>query len=148
MILAAAYELISLIFDLGHLFSACFFFFFLFLWHAAAEASRVLSPCSCASCGYPLNLSSSNRITSGVGSEYRKSIKKGVISFASVDLSRFTQVDEVTCFPVSWRRRRTKTSLLCRNCGAHIGHGYADPDACHKFSAKLGALQPSDSGGH
>ncbi|CAA6667743.1 unnamed protein product [Spirodela intermedia] len=97
----------------------------------------------------PLNLTSSNRITSGVGSEYRKSIKKGVITFASVDLSRFTQVDEVTCFPVSWRRRRrTKTSLLCRNCGALIGHGHGDPAACQKYSAKLGALQPLDSGGH
>ncbi|CAK9137476.1 unnamed protein product [Ilex paraguariensis] len=49
---------------------------------------------SCGACGYPLNLTSSNRITSGIGSEYRKSIKKGFISFLSIDLSRFTQVDE------------------------------------------------------
>ncbi|KAJ0051337.1 hypothetical protein Pint_03145 [Pistacia integerrima] len=49
---------------------------------------------SCGSCGYPLNLSSLNRIASGIGSEYQKSIKKGFISFLSVDLSRFTQVDE------------------------------------------------------
>ncbi|GLT46099.1 hypothetical protein SLA2020_198820 [Shorea laevis] len=49
---------------------------------------------SCGSCGYPLNLTSSNRITSNLGAEYQKSIKKGYISFLSVDLSRFTQVDE------------------------------------------------------
>ncbi|KAJ6874055.1 hypothetical protein NC651_032786 [Populus alba x Populus x berolinensis] len=49
---------------------------------------------SCGSCGYPLNLTSSNRITSNIGSGYQKSIKKGYISFLSVDLSRFTQVDE------------------------------------------------------
>ncbi|KAG6748826.1 hypothetical protein POTOM_048762 [Populus tomentosa] len=48
----------------------------------------------CGSCGYPLNLTSSNRITSNIGSGYQKSIKKGYISFLSVDLSRFTQVDE------------------------------------------------------
>ncbi|KAJ7961739.1 F-box/LRR-repeat protein [Quillaja saponaria] len=46
---------------------------------------------SCGSCGYPLNLTSSNRITSDIGSGYRKSIKKGSISFNSIDLSRFTQ---------------------------------------------------------
>ncbi|XP_039119592.1 uncharacterized protein At4g08330, chloroplastic-like isoform X2 [Dioscorea cayenensis subsp. rotundata] len=50
---------------------------------------------SCGSCGYALNLTSSNRITPGVSTDYSKSIKKGVISFHSVDLSRFTQVDEV-----------------------------------------------------
>ncbi|GMI66323.1 hypothetical protein HRI_000301600 [Hibiscus trionum] len=49
---------------------------------------------SCGSCGYPLNLTSSNRIASGIDSEYRKSVKKGLVSFLSVDLSRFTQVDE------------------------------------------------------
>ncbi|CAH1433095.1 unnamed protein product [Lactuca virosa] len=51
---------------------------------------------SCGSCGYPLNLASSNRITSEIGSKYRKSIRKGSISFASIDLSRFTQFDEDT----------------------------------------------------
>ncbi|KAJ0969339.1 hypothetical protein J5N97_022216 [Dioscorea zingiberensis] len=50
---------------------------------------------SCGSCGYLLNLTSSNRITPGISSDYSKSIKKGAISFRSVDLSRFTQVDEV-----------------------------------------------------
>ncbi|CAK7349201.1 unnamed protein product [Dovyalis caffra] len=49
---------------------------------------------SCGSCGYPLNLTSSHQITCNIGSGYPKSIKKGYISFLSVDLSRFTQVDE------------------------------------------------------
>ncbi|KAB5527792.1 hypothetical protein DKX38_021639 [Salix brachista] len=81
---------------------------------------------SCCSCGYPLNLSSSNRITSNIGSGYQKSIKKGYISFLSVDLSRFTQVDEVNCLPVSWGRYRSKSKLLCRKCGVHVGYGYGD----------------------
>lgn len=113
--------------------------------------------CSCGSCGYPLNLTSSNRITSGIGSEYQKSIKKGLISFLSVDLSRFTQVDEVNCLPISWGRYRSKTKLLCRKCGAHIGYGYGDsPALCgfdspnsstsayKKFTVKIRALQPSE----
>ncbi|XP_052186219.1 uncharacterized protein LOC127797396 isoform X3 [Diospyros lotus] len=49
---------------------------------------------SCGACGYPLNLTSSNRVTSGIGSEYHKPIKKGYISFLTIDLSRFTQVDK------------------------------------------------------
>ncbi|KAA3474796.1 F-box/LRR-repeat protein 12-like [Gossypium australe] len=112
---------------------------------------------SCGSCGYPLNLTSSNRIATSIGSEYRKSVEKGLISFLSVDLSRFTQVDEVHCFPVSWGRHRSKTKLLCRKCGVHIGYGYGDapalcgfdsPDsssaAFRKFTIKIRALQPSD----
>ncbi|KAJ8642575.1 hypothetical protein MRB53_004323 [Persea americana] len=112
---------------------------------------------SCGSCGYPLNLNSSNRITTGIGSEYSKSIKKGVISFLSVDLSRFTQVDEVNCLPVSWGFYRKKTKLLCRKCGMHIGYGYGEPtvlcgfdspsSSCSshkKYTVKIRALQPSE----
>ncbi|KAF5746216.1 hypothetical protein HS088_TW06G00405 [Tripterygium wilfordii] len=112
---------------------------------------------SCGSCGYPLNLTSSNRITSAIGSEYRKSIKKGFISFLSVDLSRFTQVDEVNCFVFHWGRYRSKTKLLCRKCGVHIGYGYGDthvlcgfdsPNSSSstykKFVIKIRALQPSE----
>ncbi|XP_050365510.1 uncharacterized protein At4g08330, chloroplastic-like [Argentina anserina] len=113
---------------------------------------------SCGSCGYPLHLSSVNRIASGsgIGSDYQKSVKKGFISFLSVDLSRFTQVDEVNCFPVSWGQR-SKTKLLCRKCGVHIGYGYGDSSvlcgfdsptlstsAYRKFSVKIRALQPSE----
>ncbi|KAL5562272.1 hypothetical protein UlMin_032019 [Ulmus minor] len=112
---------------------------------------------SCGSCGYPLNLTSSNRIVPGVDSEYRKSIKKGSISFLTVDLSRFTQVDEVNCLPLSWGRYRSKTKLLCRKCGVHIGYGYGDSHALcgfdspnsssssyKKFTVKIRALQPSE----
>ncbi|KAI6694367.1 hypothetical protein NL676_022077 [Syzygium grande] len=112
---------------------------------------------SCGSCGYPLNLTSSDRITSGIGSEYRKSIKKGSMSFLSVDLSRFTQVDQVNCFPVACGRKRLKTKLLCRKCGVHIGYGYGDSLALcgfdspnlstssyKKFTIKIRALQPSE----
>ncbi|XP_008800694.1 uncharacterized protein At4g08330, chloroplastic-like [Phoenix dactylifera] len=111
---------------------------------------------SCGSCGYPLNLTSSNRITSGIGSDYQKSIKKGVISFISVDLSRFTQVDEINCFPINLGRYRPKTKLLCRKCGALIGYGYGESavlcgfdsvgsssSSCQKYSIKIRALQPS-----
>lgn len=128
-------------------FTGCLFWFFCF-------ASLI---CSCGSCGYPLNLISSNRITSGIDSEYRKSIKKGLISFISVDLSRFTQVDKVNCFPLSWGRHRSKTKLLCRKCGVHIGYAYGDSSALcgfdspnssssafKKFTVKIRALQPSE----
>ncbi|OVA05149.1 Leucine-rich repeat [Macleaya cordata] len=37
-------------------------------------------------CRYPLNLASANRITSGIDSEYHKSIKKGFVSLLSVDI--------------------------------------------------------------
>ncbi|KAL1329132.1 hypothetical protein HN51_046265 [Arachis hypogaea] len=110
---------------------------------------------SCGSCGYPLNLSSSNRITSNIASQYQKSVKKGSISFSSVDLSRFTQVDEINCFPVPWFGHRSKTKLLCRKCGVHIGYGYdrETPVLCgfespissssRKFAIKIRSLQPS-----
>lgn len=112
---------------------------------------------SCGSCGYPLNLTSSKRITSGIGSEYRRSIKKGFISFESIDLSRFTQVDEVNCLSLSWGRYRSKTKLLCRKCGIPIGYGYGDAHApCgfesptsssssyKKIMIKIRTIQPSE----
>ncbi|XP_057820420.1 uncharacterized protein At4g08330, chloroplastic [Cryptomeria japonica] len=116
---------------------------------------------SCGSCGYPLNLCSSNRITSNIGSEYRKAIKKGIISFLSIDLSRFTQVDEVKCALYSCGFCRMRTKLLCRKCGTFIGYGYEDrASPCgfdssdsssssgtpgrKKFNIKIRALQPSD----
>ncbi|XP_061960988.1 uncharacterized protein LOC133681840 isoform X3 [Populus nigra] len=39
---------------------------------------------SCGSCGYPLNLTSSNRITSNIGSGYQKSIKNGPMEMKSI----------------------------------------------------------------
>ncbi|KAJ6817513.1 uncharacterized protein M6B38_410245 [Iris pallida] len=111
---------------------------------------------SCSSCGYPLNLSS-DRVISDIDSKYQKSIKKGVISFSSVDLSRFTQVDEVNCIPISLGPYRSKTKLLCRKCGALLGHGYrastvlcgceppsSSASTCRKYRMKIRALQPSE----
>nr|GLL30862.1 uncharacterized protein At4g08330, chloroplastic-like isoform X1 [Ipomoea trifida]GMD18774.1 uncharacterized protein At4g08330, chloroplastic-like isoform X1 [Ipomoea batatas]GME15859.1 uncharacterized protein At4g08330, chloroplastic-like isoform X1 [Ipomoea batatas] len=110
---------------------------------------------SCGSCGYHLNLVSSNRVTTGIGSEYSKKIKKGFIPFTSIDLSRYTQVDEVNCFPISLGRNSSKTKLLCRNCGVIIGYGYGDSSALcgfhspsatspsfKKIMIKIRALQP------
>lgn len=132
------------------------------LWtHDCCTMSHTDVTYSCGSCGYPLNLSSSNRITSNIGSEYRKAIKKGIISFLSIDVSRFTQVDEVKCALYSWRFCRMRTKLLCRKCGAFIGYGYDDSVAPSRFDSsdsssgggtptrkkynmKIRALQPSD----
>ncbi|KAK1646215.1 hypothetical protein QYE76_064020 [Lolium multiflorum] len=114
---------------------------------------------SCGSCAYPLNLSSSNRRTSDVGSSYQKSLKKGLISFISVDLSRFTEVDEISCVPfLAWRSYRPKTKLLCRKCGSSIGYGYGEPAVLCSFDPassssgtsqtyliKIQAIQPSES---
>ena len=87
---------------------------------------------SCGSCGYALNLSSSNRNTSTIGSKYGKSIKRGIISFFYVDDSRFTQVDEIQCIPHfskhSWGLFRRRIKLLCRKCNNHIGTAYNEYD--------------------
>ncbi|CAA0842415.1 Uncharacterized protein - chloroplastic [Striga hermonthica] len=112
---------------------------------------------SCGSCGYHLNLTSSNRATSSISSRYSKSIHKGLISFLSIDPSRFTQVDKVHCLPITWGRYRSKSKLLCRNCGALIGYGYGDSTALcgldsptssrssyKKIVVKIRALQPSE----
>ncbi|ESW13022.1 hypothetical protein PHAVU_008G161200 [Phaseolus vulgaris] len=123
---------------------------------------------SCGTCGYELNLSSSNRNTSSIGSKYGKSIKRGIISFFNIDLSRFTQVDEIQCVPHfdkhSWGLFRRRTKLLCRKCSNHIGNahnGYttsfplvsdgaeSSPSskvASHtKYDIRIRTLQPSSS---
>ncbi|KAI4307272.1 hypothetical protein L6164_030476 [Bauhinia variegata] len=123
---------------------------------------------SCGSCGYELNLSSSQRNTSSICSKYGKSIKRGIISFFNIDDSRFTQVDEIQCMPHfskhSWGLFRRRTKLLCRKCGNHIGNahsGYTSslplvPDGLEsaaateghshtKYDIRLRALQPSSS---
>ncbi|CAI9288260.1 unnamed protein product [Lactuca saligna] len=89
-------------------------------------------------CGYQLNLSSANRII-GTTSKYRESMKKGVISFQSIDLSRFTQVDEVSCLPFYLGRNDSKTKLMCRQCGVHIGYGYRDGNAQCVFDSRVGS---------
>ncbi|KAF7829830.1 uncharacterized protein G2W53_012163 [Senna tora] len=126
---------------------------------------------SCGSCGYELNLSSSNRNTSSIGSKYGKSIKRGIISFFNIDASRFTQVDELQCMPHfskhSWGLFRRRTKLLCRKCGNHIGNACNDrhtsslPLVSHshatessagieasnhtKYDIRIRSLQPSSS---
>uniref|UniRef100_A0A2P2JHD8 Uncharacterized protein n=1 Tax=Rhizophora mucronata TaxID=61149 RepID=A0A2P2JHD8_RHIMU len=120
----------------------------------------------CGTCGYELNLSSSNRNTSTIGSKYGKSIKRGIISFFFVDESRFTQVDEFQCIPHfsknSWSLFRRRTKLLCRKCGRHIGaadntktsaqqlvsdesdvSSANDVSTQRKYDIKICALQPS-----
>ncbi|XP_057784860.1 uncharacterized protein At4g08330, chloroplastic-like [Salvia miltiorrhiza] len=78
---------------------------------------------SCGSCGYELNLNSCNRNISTIDAEYGKSMKRGVISFFSVDESRFTQINKLRWLPYlpSWRLFRRRTKLLCRSCGSYIG---------------------------
>lgn len=121
---------------------------------------------SCGACGYPLNLSSSNRNTSNIGSQYCKAIKKGMISFLAIDDSRFIKMEELKCWPYfetknSWGFFRPRTKLLCGKCGMFIGHGYEDGavfsgsdssdsgsgtgvPGCRKYNVKIRALQPSD----
>ncbi|XP_060673373.1 uncharacterized protein At4g08330, chloroplastic-like isoform X3 [Ziziphus jujuba] len=90
---------------------------------------------SCGTCGYELNLSSSNRNTSTIGSKYGKSIKRGIISFIYIDDSRFTQVDEIQCIP-------------------HFSkHSWDGSDSCSgnevskrtKYDIKIRGLQPLSS---
>ncbi|KAB2046212.1 hypothetical protein ES319_D01G217600v1 [Gossypium barbadense] len=122
----------------------------------------------CGSCGYELNLSSSSRNTTTIGSKYGKSIKRGIISFFSIDESRFTQVDEFQCVPYfsrhSWGLFRHRTKLLCRKCGNHIGNAYdektsgyplvldkSNSSPCNevsshrKYDVRIRALQPSSA---
>lgn len=123
---------------------------------------------SCGSCGYALNLSSSNRNISTIGSKYGKSIKRGIISFFYIDDSRFTLVDEIECLPhfskQSWGLFRQRIKLLCRKCNNHIGIAYEEYTSSHpipseesdsssvqdvskrrKYDIKIRALQPSSS---
>ncbi|XP_074558956.1 uncharacterized protein At4g08330, chloroplastic-like [Curcuma longa] len=130
----------------------------------------------CGHCGYALNLSSSDRDTANIGSdEYGRSIRKGVVSFATIDESRFTQTDDLRCLPFfrsprSWGIRRRRTRLLCRGCDALIGVAtYAGDgsaassssggsssesndaettsESFRQYKIRIGALQPSDDAG-
>ncbi|KAK3021488.1 hypothetical protein RJ639_045871 [Escallonia herrerae] len=124
---------------------------------------------SCGACGYDLNLSSSTRNTSTIGSKYCKSMKKGIISFLNIDESRFTQVEEFQCVPYfiykpTWGLFRRRTRLLCRRCGNHVGNAYDDNASSYplvtdgsdsasgseistykKYDVRIRALQPSSS---
>lgn len=102
--------------------------------------------CSCGTCGYELNLSSSNRSISSIGSKYGKSIRRGIISFFNVDDSRFTHADEIECAPFfakhSWGLFRKKTKLLCRKCCNHVGYAYNDHTSS-SFPLLANGAQPS-----
>lgn len=138
-------------------------------WSLYTSNHNLVSPCSCGSCGHELNLSSSGRNTSTIGSKYGKSIKRGIISFFYIDESRFTQVEELRCGPFisknSWGLFRRRTKLLCRKCGNLIGMAYDDHDSAYplvsdgldsasgteissrrKYDVRIRALQPSSSG--
>ncbi|XP_051123492.1 uncharacterized protein At4g08330, chloroplastic-like [Andrographis paniculata] len=126
---------------------------------------------SCGACGYDLNLNSSSRNTETIGSKYGKSMKKGIISFFSIDESRFNQVDEFRCIPYfiskhCWGLFRHKTKLLCRKCGNYIGNSCVDKNAAsyhpittgtgsptsvetsskRKYDIKIRSVQPSSAG--
>ncbi|XP_027340681.1 uncharacterized protein At4g08330, chloroplastic-like [Abrus precatorius] len=109
---------------------------------------------SCGSCGYELNLNSSNRNTSLIDSKYGKSIKRGIISFFSVDESRFTQIQQFHWSSWSWipffNSKRQRTKLLCRSCGNHLGyastlpsHSWDGISDSRIYHIKLTALLPS-----
>ncbi|KAG5544484.1 hypothetical protein RHGRI_017040 [Rhododendron griersonianum] len=138
-------------------------------WSSAGQQVARGSVDICGSCGHELNLSSSGRNTSTIGSKYRKSIKRGIISFFYIDESRFTQVEELRCGPFisknSWGLFRRRTKLLCRKCGNLIGMAYDDHDSAYplvsdgldsasgteissrrKYDVRIRALQPSSSG--
>ncbi|CAI9777548.1 unnamed protein product [Fraxinus pennsylvanica] len=117
---------------------------------------------SCGSCGYELNLNSCNRNISAMDSKYGKSMKRGVISFFSIDESRFTQINKLQLLPYftsksSWRLFRRRTKLLCRNCGNYIGtvspfqlvksnpETWDGISACRTYDIKICSLRPLSS---
>ncbi|XP_022856627.1 uncharacterized protein At4g08330, chloroplastic-like [Olea europaea var. sylvestris] len=104
---------------------------------------------SCGTCGYDLKLNSSRRNTSTIGSKYSKSIKKGIITFYSIDQNRFNQVEEIGCVPYfiskhSWGLFRRKTKLLCPKCGNLIGNAYDDNTYAYSL-IRNGSSSPSGS---
>ncbi|XP_047939201.1 uncharacterized protein At4g08330, chloroplastic-like isoform X4 [Salvia hispanica] len=126
---------------------------------------------SCGSCGYDLNLNSSSRNTSTIGSKYGKSIKKGIISFFTIDESRFNQAEEFSCVPYFIFKHSCgifsrKTKLLCRKCGNLVGiasdlnndspihlitDGSDSPSSSEftskrKYDIRIRSLQPSSAG--
>ncbi|KAK9673210.1 hypothetical protein RND81_12G153200 [Saponaria officinalis] len=103
--------------------------------HSSSSSSslRHVGYC-CGSCGYELNLNSCNRNASVIGSKnYGKSIKRGIISFYSIDETRFTRIEQRRCKPYfdsarSWGLFRPQTKLLCKKCGNYVGNAYKFSD--------------------
>ncbi|KAJ7561994.1 hypothetical protein O6H91_03G051600 [Diphasiastrum complanatum] len=122
---------------------------------------------SCGQCGYSLNLNSSNRFVSNISKKYAKKSRKGLLSFSSIDESRFRLLDEFKCgpyfeTPLSWGLHRVRTKLLCGKCGALVGYvkenaaasedqifpGFnagARATAAKKFQVQIRALQPEET---
>ncbi|KAK1436438.1 hypothetical protein QVD17_02218 [Tagetes erecta] len=127
--------------------------------HSSAATSQRDVTYRCGCCGYDLNLISSARNTSSIGSKYGKSIKTGMISFFCIDETRFTQVDDFRCLPVPYFISKhlwpKKTKLLCRKCNNHIGNAYddksypvseasgGDMSSYRKYDVRIRAVQPS-----
>ncbi|KAJ7295970.1 hypothetical protein O6H91_Y152000 [Diphasiastrum complanatum] len=121
----------------------------------------------CGQCGYSLNLNSSNRYVSNIGKRYFKKSRKGVLSFSSIDESRFRLLDEFKCgpyfeTPASWGLYKLRTKLLCGKCGAFVGYvkenaavseepsisGFnsgVSATASKKFQVQIRALQPDEA---
>lgn len=80
--------------------------------------------CSCGSCGYELNLHSSDRDTTNIDSKYGKAIKKGIVSLVAIDGSRLSETDYVGCVPYFASANhlfdifRQRTKLVCRESEA------------------------------
>ncbi|XP_065848085.1 uncharacterized protein At4g08330, chloroplastic isoform X2 [Euphorbia lathyris] len=87
---------------------------------------------SCGTCGYELNLNSSNRNTATIGSKYGKSIKRGIISFFDIDESRFTQAEEFQCIP-----------NFSKNSWDGSDSSSANDLKRRKYDVRIRALQPS-----
>uniref|UniRef100_A0A0D9XR12 F-box/LRR-repeat protein 15-like leucin rich repeat domain-containing protein n=1 Tax=Leersia perrieri TaxID=77586 RepID=A0A0D9XR12_9ORYZ len=70
---------------------------------------------SCGSCGYPLNLSSSNRSTSDVGSSYQKSLKKDDgLEQVSTGCPNLVSLELYRCFNVTDHG----LEILSKSCNA------------------------------
>ncbi|KAG0473909.1 hypothetical protein HPP92_015766 [Vanilla planifolia] len=91
-------------------------------------------------------------------------MKKGVVSFNSIDESRFCNTDSLICLPYfnsksSWGLFRRRTKLRCRKCVKYIGSVYEEifpfalfgrrisddsSSGCSKkYKIRISALQPS-----
>ncbi|KAG9150651.1 hypothetical protein Leryth_008127 [Lithospermum erythrorhizon] len=98
---------------------------------------------SCGSCGYELNLSSLNRNTSAIGAKYGKSIKRGIITFFTIDETRFIQKNKLQYLPYfsskqnTWSLFQRCIELLCKNCGNHIGIAYKGKKSIGSTPLKL-----------
>ncbi|KAJ8447745.1 hypothetical protein Cgig2_015108 [Carnegiea gigantea] len=107
----------------------------------------------CGSCGYELNLSSSNRNMSVLGSKrYGKSMKSGIMSFFSIDETRFNLIEQLRCKPYfvsprSWGLFRRRIKLLCRRCGNHVGSAYRPVVSSSRSLMRRRSLHPAPAWG-